>query len=130
MCQAYLRQFDKVYISFGPRLLHSSSSSRGENHLREAVGHVPLDRILVESGSPGGKPVASCGIANYEMNHPGLVRRVVEQIAHIKGLSSKTVAQRTGENAAAVFGLDLVRDVMIIGKSYLKNFKKRGGQKK
>jgi len=70
--------------------------------LRDAVRHVPLDRILLETDCPYLTPVPYRG----RRNEPAYVRYVAEAIAELKGLTVDEVAERTTANTCRVFGLD------------------------
>ncbi len=69
--------------------------------LREAVKHVPLDRILLETDCPYLTPVPYRG----RRNEPAYVRYVAEEIANLKGLALQDVAEQSTENAIRLFGL-------------------------
>ncbi len=71
--------------------------------LREAVKHVPLDRILLETDCPYLTPVPYRG----RRNEPMYVTFVAEEIAKLKGLHIEDVARQSTENAIRVFGLEL-----------------------
>jgi TatD DNase family protein len=69
--------------------------------LREAVKHVPLDRILLETDCPYLTPVPYRG----RRNEPAYVKYVAEEIARLKGIIVEDVARQTTVNAIRVFGL-------------------------
>lgn len=69
--------------------------------LRDAVKHVPLDRILLETDCPYLTPVPYRG----RRNEPIYVQYVVEEIAQLKGLSPQDIAKQTTENTIRLFGL-------------------------
>ena len=79
--------------------------------LWEAIKHIPLDRILVETDAPFILPYCK------DVIQPKLLRRarntslilpaVVEKIAELKGLSSEEVETATTENAIRLFGLPI-----------------------
>jgi TatD DNase family protein len=69
--------------------------------VREAVGVVPLERLLVETDSPYLPPVPYRG----RRNEPSYVVYVAEEIAALKGIDIEDVAARTTENAARLFEL-------------------------
>jgi len=71
--------------------------------LREAVKHVPLNRILLETDCPYLTPVPYRG----RRNEPMYVTYVAEEIAKLKGLHIEDVASQSTENAIRVFGLEL-----------------------
>jgi len=67
--------------------------------LREVVGKVPLDRMLVETDSPYLTPVPHRG----KRNEPAYVRLVAEAVAKIKGASLAEVAAITTRNVRSLF---------------------------
>ncbi|MCK4570955.1 TatD family hydrolase [Candidatus Bipolaricaulota bacterium] len=69
--------------------------------LREAVKHIPLDRILLETDCPYLTPVPYRG----RRNEPAYVRYVAEEIARLKGVSVEDVARQTTENSIRLFRL-------------------------
>jgi TatD DNase family protein len=69
--------------------------------LREVVGKVPLDRMLVETDSPYLTPVPHRG----KRNEPAYVRFVAETIAQVKAVAIDEVAAATTANVRALFGI-------------------------
>ena len=69
--------------------------------LRDAVRHVPADRLLVETDSPYLAPVPHRG----RRNEPAHVRVVAEAVAAVRGEALETVAASTTANARRVFRL-------------------------
>jgi TatD DNase family protein len=69
--------------------------------LRDAVGQIPLERLLLETDCPYLTPVPYRG----RRNEPMYVRCVAETIAQLKGVSVDEVAERTTDNAVRLFGL-------------------------
>ena len=69
--------------------------------LREVVGKVPLERMLVETDSPYLTPVPHRG----KRNEPAYVRFVAETIAQVKGLAAEEVAEATTANVRSLFGI-------------------------
>jgi len=69
--------------------------------LRDVVGKLPLDRILVETDSPHLAPVPHRG----KRNEPAYVRIVADTVASVRGLSIAEVAQATSSNAQKLFGI-------------------------
>jgi len=70
--------------------------------LRDAVKHVPLGRILLETDCPYLTPVPYRG----RRNEPVYVQYVAEEIAQLKGVSVEDVARQTTENSILLFRLD------------------------
>lgn len=69
--------------------------------LRDAVKHVPMERILLETDCPYLTPVPYRG----RRNEPAYVQYVAEEIANIKGLQIEDVARQSTENTIGLFGL-------------------------
>ena len=84
------------HLGVGGPLTYSKNGA-----LREAVKHVPLDRILLETDCPYLTPVPYRG----RRNEPTYVTYVAEEIAKLKGLHMEDVASQSTENAIRVFGL-------------------------
>ncbi len=84
------------YVSFAGNATYPSAA-----HLREAVGSVPVDRILVETDSPYLAPQPVRG----RPNEPANVVHTVRALAEARGEGSAELAARTHANAAAAFGL-------------------------
>ncbi|MBI2113171.1 MAG: TatD family hydrolase [Candidatus Wildermuthbacteria bacterium] len=68
---------------------------------QDIIKNIPLERILLETDSPYLVPPQ----AREERNEPAYVKYVAEEIARIKGISPKEVADATARNARAVFGI-------------------------
>jgi TatD DNase family protein len=76
-----------------------------KNHdLREIAQHMPLDRILIETDAPFLPPEGQRG----KRNEPAYVKLICEQLATIRGLSPDMMANITTENAACLFGRDII----------------------
>jgi TatD DNase family protein len=67
--------------------------------LRSTLGHVPLDRLLVETDSPFLSPVPHRG----RRNEPAHVSRVVETVAGLRGIPAPEMARQTTENFHTLF---------------------------
>lgn len=68
---------------------------------QEIIKNIPLERILLETDAPYLVPLQ----AGQERNEPVFVKYIAEEIARIKRVSLKEVADATAKNAKAVFGL-------------------------
>jgi TatD DNase family protein len=68
--------------------------------LRDAVRHVPLDRLLVETDSPFLAPVPHRG----KRNEPAYVVRVVAALAEMFQVPPGDLARRTTANFHTLFG--------------------------
>jgi TatD DNase family protein len=82
------------YLSFAGNLTYPKNQ-----HLREAAGATPLDRILVETDSPFLSPQALRG----RDNSPANVVEVIREIATVRATSFEVVRDATSANARAVF---------------------------
>jgi TatD DNase family protein len=71
--------------------------------LDQAILETPLDRLLIETDGPYLAPVPHRG----KRNEPAFVRQVAERIGAVRALPTDEVIERTGANAARVFGLGL-----------------------
>ncbi len=69
--------------------------------LRDAVRQVPLERIIIETDCPYLTPVPYRG----QRNEPAYVEFVAREIADIKGIEMKDVAERTTSSALRLFGI-------------------------
>jgi TatD DNase family protein len=67
----------------------------------EVISSIPLNRIVLETDSPYLTPP----MAGVERNEPVFVKYVAEEIARIKKISVKEVADITTKNARALFNL-------------------------
>lgn len=74
----------------------------GEDDLRKAIRAFPLDRLVLETDSPFLTPTPNRG----KRNEPSYVEFVAEEIADIKGISRKEVAEQTTDNARRLFDLN------------------------
>jgi TatD DNase family protein len=86
-----------AYISFAGNVSFKNAES-----LREAARLVPEDRLLVETDSPFLAPMPHRG----HPNEPRFVPFVGLAIAQAREVSVHMLAERTSQNARAVFGID------------------------
>jgi TatD DNase family protein len=82
------------YISFSGIL-----TFRNAQDLRDVAQQVPLERCLIETDSPYLAPVPYRG----KLNTPALVPYVAAELARIKGVSVKEIAQVTSANFDRLF---------------------------
>jgi len=71
----------------------------GAKDLRDAVAHLPLDRLMVETDSPYLPPKTLRG----RRNEPAHVRFAAEEVAALKGVDVKTVCHETTQNVYSLF---------------------------
>ena len=96
------------HIGIGGSILQLEERAKD---LREAVSHIPLDRILVETDAPFILPYCK------DVIQPKLLRRarntslilpaVIKKIAQLKGLPADKVEQATTENVIRLFNLPI-----------------------
>ena len=71
----------------------------GATGLRDAVVHLPLDRLMVETDSPYLPPKTLRG----QRNEPAHVRFAAKEVAALKGVDLETVCLATTRNVHALF---------------------------
>jgi TatD DNase family protein len=69
--------------------------------LQDAVRHIPLDRLLIETDAPFLAPVPHRG----KRNEPAYVKLVAEKIAELRGMSADEVGEAATRNAERLFHL-------------------------
>lgn len=82
------------YISFSGIITFKSAQA-----LRDVVAFVPMDRLLIETDSPYLAPVPYRG----KTNNPSYVPWVAQQVASVRGMAVKDVAQVTSRNFDTLF---------------------------
>ena len=95
-----------LYIGIGGAVLQPEEKCSG---LKDAVKHIPLERILIETDAPyvlpdcvdsdGNKPTKSI------RNSSTVIFAVAEEIARIKEIDVETVRETADENARKLFGI-------------------------
>ena len=110
IAEQYLKQ--GYHIGIGGSVLQLEERAKA---LWEAVPHIPLDRILVETDAPFILPYCK------DVIQPKLLRRarntslilpaVINKIAELKGISADEVGQVTTENTIRLFRLPISKDV-------------------
>ena len=85
------------YLSFPGNITFKRADS-----LREIVGHVDVDNLLLETDSPFMTPVPHRG----KRNEPIFVKFVAETVADIHGITYDEVVRRTYFNAVKLFSLE------------------------
>ena len=99
------------HIGIGGSILQLEERAKD---LWEAVPHIPLDRILIETDAPFILPYCK------DVIQPKLLRRarntslilpaVIEKIAELKGIPAAEVEQETAENAIRLFKLPILKE--------------------
>lgn len=94
-----------LYIGIGGVLLNPARNEK----LKEAVKHIPLERILVETDSPYVLPYCKDVLPPKQVrrlkNSSMILPRVIDEIAAIKGIGRESVERITAENAIRLFRL-------------------------
>ena len=94
------------HIGIGGSLLQKPENSQA---LEEAVRHIPLDRILIETDAPYVHPYFGEGPGKKPLkksrNCSMILPVVIARIAELKNISPETVAEETAKNAIRLFGL-------------------------
>ncbi|MDY3090789.1 MAG: TatD family hydrolase [Porphyromonas sp.] len=70
-------------------------------HLRDYIGRIPIERVLVETDAPYLAPVPHRG----KRNEPAFVHYTAEHIAPLWGLTAEAFGEITTANAQRLFGL-------------------------
>ena len=93
---AELLQMERFVLGIGGVLTFKKS------HLPEVLPRVvPLDRIVIETDAPYMAPVPMRG----QRNEPAFTRYVLQKLADAYCVSEETIAAKTNENVARVFGV-------------------------
>ena len=89
------------YVDMGFLIsVHTCVTYPASNGLREVVAGLDMDYLVLETDSPYGAPQSQRG----RRNEPAYVAETAMCVADLRGLPAETVARRTGENAARLFG--------------------------
>mgnify|MGYP002514303681 CR=1 FL=1 len=106
-CFSYTKETAKIFLdmdfSFG---IGGVITFKNAKKLKEAVEYIPMDRIVVETDSPYLTPVPNRGKRNDSLHLP----YIIEEIAHIKGLTTKEVADITWKNAETMYKMRKIED--------------------
>ncbi|MEP6547506.1 MAG: TatD family hydrolase [Gammaproteobacteria bacterium] len=82
---------------------------RGQS-LREALPHIPSDRLMVETDAPYLLPRDLKPAPKSRRNEPSLLPHIVRTIAQLRGESFDDLAGSTTRNAIQFFGLDALSE--------------------
>ena len=78
---------------------------RGQD-LRDAVPHIPADRLMLETDAPYLLPRDLNPQPKSRRNEPGYLPHIARAVASLRGEDIVTVAQSTTRNAIRFFGLE------------------------
>ena len=99
------------HIGIGGSLLQLEERAKD---LWEAVPHIPLDRILIETDAPFILPyckdVIQPKFLRRARNTSLILPAVIQKIAELKGITAEEVEQATAENAIRLFGLPIIQE--------------------
>ena len=73
--------------------------------LREAVPHIPADRLMLETDAPYLLPRALLSQVKGRRNEPGLLPHVLAAVAGLRGVTAEELAAQTTRNAERFFAL-------------------------
>ncbi len=91
--------------------IHTSVTHSKAFLLRQVVGELPLEALVIETDAPYGAPQSQRG----KRNEPAFVTEGAAKIAEIQGLTLEEVARATSANAERLFGIHLSRKTGLIG---------------
>ncbi|OBX37519.1 Tat-linked quality control protein TatD [Halomonas elongata] len=83
---------------------------RRGHHLRELVGDIPLERLMVETDCPYLLPRNLPAKLKGRRHEPALLPWIVREIAHWRGLTEAELARATTATARRFFRLDAADD--------------------
>jgi TatD DNase family protein len=86
-----------AYIAFGGMLTFKNSEK-----LRDAILHMPIDKLLIESDSPYLAPLPYRG----RRNEPAFVVHTAEMISELLFMDLNEILRRTYENASCFFNIN------------------------
>lgn len=99
-CYSYSKEMALEFIKMGYYIgVGGVVTFKNAKKLKETVEAIPLDRILLETDCPYMAPEPYRGKRNSSLYLP----YVIEEIAHIKGVSKEEVERVTEENARKLF---------------------------
>jgi len=93
-----------------------SDERRGQS-LREAVPHIPAERLMVETDAPYLLPRDLKPPPKSRRNEPCYLPHIVHTIAHLRGESFAAVGASTTRNALRFFGLDAPAGGLEVGEA-------------
>ncbi len=82
------------------------ASSRRGRHLRELVGRIPVDRLMLETDAPYLLPRDLEPKPRHRRNEPRHLPHILRVVAECRGESPQALAEATTRNALAFFGFE------------------------
>ena len=102
-CFSYSLEQAKEYVNMGFYLgIGGVVTFKNAKKLKEVVGKIPLESLVLETDSPYLAPVPNRGKRNSSLN----LVYVAEEIAALKGVSYEEVVRQTTENARKLYRLE------------------------
>lgn len=102
-CFSYSLEQAKEYVNMGFYLgIGGVVTFKNGKKLKEVVGKIPLESLVLETDSPYLAPVPHRGKRNNSQN----LVYVAEEIAALKGVSYEEVVRQTTENAKKLYRLE------------------------
>ena len=124
----FIASLDRVRSKVGPVVVHCFTGTRGElidyidrdchigitgwicderrgQHLKDIVGLIPADRLMIETDSPYLLPRDLVQKPSHRRNEPMFLAHICNAVAEARGESAEYVADITTRNAREFFGL-------------------------
>lgn len=99
-CFSYTKETAAVFLDMGFYIgIGGVVTFKNAKKLKEAVAHIPLERIVLETDSPYLAPEPNRGKRNTSLYIP----YIIEEIAKIKQVSSELVEEVTWKNAEKLY---------------------------
>lgn len=96
------------HIGIGGSLLQQAERAKD---LQEAVAHIPLGKIVIETDAPFILPYCKDALPSKQLrktrNTSLILPAVIEKIAELKGISAQQVERATAQNAIRLFSLPI-----------------------
>ena len=102
-CFSYTKEMAREYLNMGFYLgIGGVLTFNNAKKLKEVVGYMPLERIVLETDCPYLSPVPNRGKRNSSLNLP----YVVEEISRIKQVPAEQIIEITNRNAKQMYRME------------------------
>lgn len=102
-CFSYTKEMAREYLNMGFYLgIGGVLTFNNAKKLKEVVGYMPLERIVLETDCPYLSPVPNRGKRNSSLNLP----YVVEEISRIKQVPAEQIIEITNRNAKQMYRIE------------------------
>ncbi len=102
-CFSYEKELAREYVKLGFFIgIGGVSTFKNGRKLKEVIGDIPLESIVLETDSPYLAP----GPFRGKRNNSSLIKYVVRSISDIKGIEPEAIERVTYENAKKLYRLD------------------------